>query len=348
MPTEHADMARPPDQPWRAQARAALEGRRVLVTGGLGFIGSNLAIALVELGAEVLVIDAMLDEMGGNLFNLEPVRQRLQVNFCDIRDINSMSYLARRQDYVFHCASQVCHIKSLEDPLPDIDINIKGTAVLLEALRRHSPGCKVVKMGSRGQYGSVATLPAREDTMPDPKGIYEISLLAAEYILRSYHRIHGIRAVMLRLTNIYGPRAQMRHDRFGVANWFMRLALEDRPLPVYGDGQIKRDFLFIDDCVEAIIRAAVEPACEGVVLNVGRDQPNTFLELARTIVDVLQRGQVVHTPFSPERLAQEPGDFYSDISKIEGLTGWRPVTDLEQGVRRTLDYYLRHGDKYWP
>ena len=325
----------------------AFGGRRVLILGGLGFIGSSLAVRLAACGAILTLADAMIDEYGGNLRNIAPIRRDVVVNFCDIRDAAAMNWLVRDQDYVFHSAAQVCHLKSLSDPFPDIDINITGTAVVMEALRRFNPEAKVIKLGSRGQYGSVLRLPAGEDVRPEPKGIYEISLLAAEHIMASYHRNHGIRCVLSRLTNIYGPRAQMRHDRFGVANWFMRLALDGQTIPIFGDGRIKRDFLYIDDCVDALLDLAVTPEAEGQVFNIGHDSPSDFLTLAETILAEAGAGQIAFTPFSPERKAQEPGDFYTDIAKISRVTGWRPVTGLADGVARTLEFYRQNREHYW-
>lgn len=327
--------------------RDAFAGRQALILGGLGFLGSSLAQRLVACGATVTLADAMIEEYGGNLRNIAAIRQDVTVNFCDIRDAAAMNWLVRDKDFVFHSAAQVCHLKSLSDPFPDIDINITGTAVVMEALRRFNPSAKVVKLGSRGQYGSVLKLPAGEETRPEPKGIYEISLLAAEHIMASYHRNHGIRCVMSRLTNIYGPRSQMRHNRFGVANWFMRLALDDQPIPIFGDGRIKRDFLYIDDCVEALLLLAVAPEAEGEVFNIGHATPSDFLTLAETILAENGRGTLTFTPFSPERLAQEPGDFYTDIAKIHRVTGWQPSTPLAEGVARSLEFYRQNREHYW-
>jgi UDP-glucose 4-epimerase len=334
------------DDFWQSRGEAFL-GKNVLILGGLGFIGSNLAIRLTGMGARVLLADAMIEEYGGNLFNIAPIKADVRINYCDIRDEHAMGQLVRGQDYIFHSAAQVCHLKSLSDPYPDIDINIRGTAVVMEALRLHNPEAKMIKLGSRGQYGSVLQLPAGEEAKPEPKGIYEISLLAAEHIINSYCRNHGIKGVLTRLTNIYGPRAQMCHNRFGVANWFVRLAIEDKIIPIFGDGLIKRDFLYIDDCVEALLRLAVLPEASGQVFNVGHDQPSNFLELTRTIIDVAKTGRYEHTPFSPERKAQEPGDFYTDITKIRRITGWSPGMNLSEGIRRTVDYYRMHKEHYW-
>lgn len=323
-------------------------GRRVLITGGLGFIGSTLAIRLAEAGARVTIVDAMIPEYGGNLFNIEPVRDRVTVNFGDICDRLAMNWLVRGQDYVFHLAGQVSHVMSMTDPFPDIEFNIKGTAVVMEAVRHNNPTAKVVFTGTRGQYGPALKLPVDENAPTNPKGVYEISNLTAEKIVQLYHQIHGVPAVLLRLTNIYGPRAQMKHSQYGVVNWFVRLALDGVPLKVFGTGQILRDFVYVDDCVDAIVAAATCDAAAGEVFNVGWDRPTSFLELAQALERLCPGCTWQYAPFTPERAAQEPGDFYSDISKIRRVVGWEPRTGLDGGLRQTLDYYRRHRDHYWP
>ena len=322
-------------------------GKKALVTGGMGFTGSNLAIALVKAGAEVTIVDAMIPGYAGNLFNIRPIRDRVTVNFADVRDVNAMNYLAQGQDFVFHLAGQVDHVLSMSDPFPDIDINIKGTAVLMEALRLRNPSAKVIYTGTRGQYGPAVSLPVSEDAPTHPKGIYEISNLTAEKIIQVYHDAHGIEVVLLRLTNIYGPRAQMKHPRYGVVNWFVRLALDDETIKVFGDGKILRDFLYIDDAVDAILRAAAAPNAVGEVINVGIDKPTDFIELAETVIAVAGSGRWEFAPFSREREAQEPGDYYSDISKIRRLVGWEPRTPLREGLRKTVEYYRKHKAHYW-
>jgi UDP-glucose 4-epimerase len=331
----------------KAIPESAWKGARVLITGGLGFIGSTLAIRLVELGAEVTLADAMIPEYGGNLFNIEPIRDRVTINFGDIGDRHAMNWIVRDKDYVFHLAGQVSHVMSLTDPLPDIEYNIKGTAILMEAIRRFNPRAKVIFTGTRGQYGPATSLPVDETAPSNPKGIYELSNLTAERILQVYHEIHGIDVVLLRLTNVYGPRAQMRHAQYGVANWFIRLAIDDQTIRVFGDGSIKRDFLYVDDCVEAILMSARAEKANGEILNVGVDRPATFLQLAQLLIRVCGSGSWEFAPFTPERKAQEPGDFYSDISKIRRLVGWRPVTTLKEGLRRTVDYYRGCREQYW-
>ena len=321
-------------------------GARALVTGGAGFIGSSLAIALAEQGAEVRVVDAMIPGYGGNLFNLEPVKGRVAVDVADIRDQDAMARAVRGVDVVFHLAGQMDHVLSLTDPYPDIDINIRGTTVVMEAIRRHAPTARVVYTGTRGEYGPADSLPVAEDAPTNPRGLHEISNLAAAKIVEMYGHVHGIRGTTLRLSNIYGPRGQMRHSRYGVVNWFVRLALDGTTIPVFGDGKILRDFLYVDDCVEAILLAAASDTAFGQVLNVGGGEPTTFREVAESLSS--QTGaRWEFAPFSAERKAQEPGDFYSDVSKIRRILGWKPVTSLADGIGKTLDYYRAHRARYW-
>ena len=324
-----------------------LRGQRILITGGLGFIGSNLARRLVSDGAEVTLCDALIEGYGGNPANVREIRSQVEIDSSDVRDAAAMERLVDGRDIVFHLAAQVSHVMSLSNPYPDIDINIKGTAVVLEACRKKNPGAVVVRSGTRGQYGPAVKLPVSEETPSDPRGIYEISQLSAEMICRTYTRIHGIRTVPLRLTNIYGPRSQMKHSQFGVVNWFVRLALEGRPIPIFGSGRILRDFLYVDDCVEALLAAAASPLAVGEILNVGHDRPSTFLEVAELLGEILPGTQIEFTDFTPERKAQEPGDFVSDITKIRRLLAWEPKVALREGLGRTVDFYRERRADYF-
>jgi UDP-glucose 4-epimerase len=323
------------------------KGKSVLITGGMGFIGSNLAIKLASLGAKVTILDAMIPDYGGNEFNVSPVAEQVRINYCDIRDDMAVNYLVRGQDYIFHLAGQVCHLMSLSNPFPDIEMNITGTAVLMEALRKHNANAIVVYTGTRGQYGPSVSLPVNEEAPTNPKGIYEISNLTAEKIIKVYNDVHGVRSVLLRLSNIYGPRSQMQHSRFGVCNWFVRLAMDNTPIQVFGDGTILRDFCYVDDTVDAILRVANTPEAYGEIFNVGSDIPVSFLELVKTIIDVAKQGTWNFAEFSVERKAQEPGDFYSDVSKIQRIAGWAPTTSLTDGLAKTVEFYNLHRQHYW-
>lgn len=323
------------------------DGKTILITGGLGFIGSNLALALVKAGARVTILDNLTPGLGGNVFNIEPVKKNVSIIKSDIRDAREIAKAAKGKDYIFHLARQTDHILSLTDPFPDIDVNIRGTTILLEACKLYNPSVRFIYAGTRGQYGKQVKLPVSETAPTNPRGMYEITNLTAEKMVQVYHDVHKIPSICLRLTNIYGPRSQMKHDHYGVVNWFVRLAIEDKTIPVYGDGKLKRDFLYIDDCIDAMLRVARTPDCYGEVINVGRPTASDFLTLARAIVRVAGRGTIAMTPFSPERAAQEPGDFTSDIRKIKKLTGWRPTTDLATGIKKTIAYYGKWKQKYW-
>ncbi|MFH1616606.1 MAG: NAD-dependent epimerase/dehydratase family protein [Planctomycetota bacterium] len=321
--------------------------KSVLITGGLGFIGSNLAIKLVNAGAEVTVIDNMLDNHGGNIFNIEPVKDKIHTNFGDINSESVMNHVVRGKDYIFHLAGQVSHVLSLSDPFPDIDINIKGTAILAEACRKFNKDAVIIYSGTRGAYGSCVKLPVSEDAPTNPKGIHEIANLTAEKILKVYNDIHGVRSVVLRLTNIYGPRAQMLHHHYGVVNWFIRLAIDDQTIKVFGDGSILRDVLYVDDCIDAMLKCAVCEQGHGEIFNVGVDRPISFRELVEKIIKAAGCGSWEFAPFSAERKAQDPGDFYSDIAKIKKYTGWTPCTSVEDGLAKTIEYYRKYKQFYW-
>lgn len=325
----------------------SFQNKHTLITGGLGFIGSNLAIALVKLGAKVTILDNLTPRQGGNLLNIAPIKDRVTINYSDIRDQLAVEQVVKDKDYIFHLARQTDHILSLTDPFPDIDVNIRGTAIILEACKKFNPSVRLIYAGTRGQYGKQVKLPVSEDAPTNPRGIYEITNLTAEKMVTVYHDVHNIRSICLRLTNIYGPRSQMKHDHYGVVNWFIRLALDGGTIPVYGDGRLKRDFLYIDDCVDAMLRCAACRSCYGEVINVGRPDASDFLTLAKTIVRLANKGNIAFTPFSPERAAQEPGDFASDITKVAKLTGWKPNTSLKAGLAKTIAYYRKYWKYYW-
>lgn len=331
------------DEPFRE----TFSGKRVLITGGLGFLGSNLAVRMVHLNAQVKLVDAMLDDHGGNLFNIESIKDRVDINFSDIRDDCSLKYLIKNQDYIFHLAGQNDHVLSRRNPFLDIEINIKGTANLLDNCRKYNPDARLIYSGTRGEYGPAIKLPVSEDQALNPKGVYELSSMAAQQLFQIYHDNDRIRSVTLRLTNIYGERAQMKHNRFGVANWFIRMALDNECIQVFGDGSIVRDFLYVQDAVGAMIASAATENAYGKVLNVGNNQASNFRELAETIIELTGSGAWKFTPFSPERAAQEPGDFISDVSRIKKVVGWTPTTSLIDGLRRTIAFYRQNREQYW-
>lgn len=325
----------------------AFKGKKVLVTGGLGFIGSNLSAQLVRLGADVTIVDNMMPRLGGNLFNVKEIADGIHINFSDVRDSHSMDYLVKGQEFIFHLAGQVNHVDSIRNPIQDLAINCTGTLVLLESCRKHNRDVKIIFAGTRGEYGSSVVLPVSEDHPTNPKGIYAVTNLAAEKMVLVYDDVHKIKGACLRITNTYGPRHQMAHDEYGVLNWFIRKAIDDEVVPVFGDGRILRDFLYVDDLVDCFLKVATCPKAYGEVFNVGSGVPISFIELAKKIVEIAGRGKVTFTEFTQERKEVEPGDYYTDISKIRSMVGWEPKTNLEQGLRKTIKFYRKYKKEYW-
>jgi len=325
----------------------AFQNRKVLVTGGLGFIGSNLSARLVELGARVTIVDNMIPRLGGNLFNVREIADRVKINFSDVRDSHSMDYLVKGQEFLFHLAGQVNHVDSIRNPIQDLDINCRGTLVTLESCRKFNPQVKVIFSGTRGEYGASVRLPVGEDHPTNPKGIYAVTNLSAEKMVLVYDDVHRIRGACLRITNTYGPRHQMVHDEYGVLNWFVRKAIDDALIPVFGDGRILRDFLYVEDLVDCFLQVATCDRAYGEVFNVGTGVPTCFIDLAKKIATLAGTGNVSFTQFTQERKEVEPGDYYTDISKIRRIVGWEPKTVLDEGLRKTIEFYRKHKKEYW-
>ena len=289
----------------------------------------------------------MLPRQGGNLFNIEPVSEKVKINISDIRNPTSMNHLVKGMDYIYHIAGQVNHVDSVKDPLNDLSINVEGTLVLMEALRMNNPDAKVIFTGTRGEYGSSLTLPVAENHAINPIGIYAITNFAAERIVLTYHNLHHIKSLCLRITNTFGPRHQMAHDEYGVFNWFIRKAMDNEVIPIFGDGRILRDYLYIDDLTESLVKIAMSDTAYGEVYNVGSGVPLSFVELANKIIDITGTGRVDYTEFTTERKALEPGDYFADITKIKKTIDWFPKITIEDGIKRTIEFYRKYKEHYW-
>lgn len=318
----------------------------VLITGGLGFIGSALAHRLVALGARVTIVDAMLPGAGGNLANVAAIRDRVQINISDVRDPVSFRYLVRGQRYLFNLAGQVSHIDSMRDPFADLEINCRAQLAMMEACREHNPGIRVVHTATRQQYGRAKTLPIPEDHVQDPVDVNGINSIAGEAYHILYHRVYGIRTTSLRLTNTYGPRMLIRHNRQTALGWLIRLAVEGRPIELFGDGEQRRDFNYVDDVVEALLLAATNPAAEGEIFNLG-GAPVSLRETVELLVAVAGSAGGYHlVPFPPERKAIDIGDVFTDYTKIGRTLGWQPRTPLRDGLAQAVAFYRAHWDQY--
>jgi UDP-glucose 4-epimerase len=326
--------------------RECYRGRKVMITGGLGFIGSNLARRLVDLGADVLLVDSLVEDYGGNLFNIDGIADRVRVNIADVRQQTTMNYLVRDRVVIFNLAGQVSHIDSMRDPYTDLEINCRSQLTVLEACRNHNPGVKVVFAGTRQVYGRPDSLPVRETHLVRPTDVNGINKAAGEYYHLVYNNVFGVRACSLRLTNVYGPRQLIKHNRQGFIGWFIRLAIEDRTIQIYGDGSQQRDFVYVDDVADAFLRAGADDSCNGDVFNVGGDEPITHRDLTKLLIDLAGSGRVEHVDWPAEKKAIDIGSFYADSTKFKHTTGWSAVTPFADGLRTTIEFYRRHYEHY--
>jgi UDP-glucose 4-epimerase len=322
--------------------------RRVLVTGGLGFLGSSLVRELVALRARVTVVDSLIPMFGGNLFNIADVADAVTVNICDIRDADAMNHLVRGQDILFHIGMQTSHVDSMSDPLWDVDINCRGNLLVYEAVRRNNPSCFVVYAGTRGQYGIVDRVPVDESQPMRPTDIYGVNKGAAEHYGFIYRKAHGLRFTSLRINNSYGPRHQMKHGKYGILNWFVRTAMDDGTIRLFGDGSQKRDYNYVDDVTDAFLRAgALQLECDGQAFNLGSGKPRSLREATELVIQHAGSGRFELAPWPNERKAIETGDYVADFSKFTATTGWVPRVEMEQGLAQTVAFYKEHKPHYW-
>jgi UDP-glucose 4-epimerase len=329
----------------RAEFTQSFRGRRVLITGGLGFIGSNLARVLVRLGAKVTILDSLIPEYGGNRRNVAGLERKLDIHLSDVRDRHSLPAFVRGQDFLFNLAGQTSHMDSMADPDTDLEINCRAQLSILEACRQHNPGIRVVFASTRQIYGRPDYLPVDEKHPLRPVDVNGINKLAGEEYHLLYSQVHGIRSTVLRLTNTIGPRMRIKDARQTFVGVWLRQLLEDRPFEVWGGEQL-RDFTYVDDAVEALLLAAVRPAAEGLVFNLGGPPPVTLRQLAELLVAVNGAGKFVTKRFPATRKKIDIGDFYADYGLIASTLGWRPRTDLRTALRRTLVFFRKERAHY--
>jgi UDP-glucose 4-epimerase len=323
-----------------------LEQKRVLITGGLGFIGSTLAIKLAASGATVTVIDSLIPGYGGNLFNIEPVKDRIRVNVSDVRDRSSINFLVQGQDYLFNLAGTLSHVDSMRDPFTDLEINCVSQLRILEACRENNPAIKILFAGTRGQYGRAQYLPVDEQHPLHPTDVNGINNNAGEAYHLLYSAVYGIKACSLRLTNTFGPRHQMKHPRQGVLNWFIRQIIEGRTIKIYGTGTQIRDTNYVDDVVDAMILAMLSDKTDGEIFNIG-GEPLSLIQFVETLINVNGKGNYEIVEFPGDLKAIEIGDYIASHEKFSTLTGWKPRAVLREAIEETLDYYRKYQEQYW-
>jgi UDP-glucose 4-epimerase len=319
-----------------------------MITGGLGFIGANLAHRLAELGAHVTLVDSLIPEYGGNLQNVAGLEsERVQVNIADVRDEYSMNYLVQGKDYVFNLAGQTSHLDSMVDPYTDLEINCRAQLSLLEACRKHNQAVRIVYASTRQIYGKPDYLPVDERHLLHPTDVNGINKMAGEWYHIVYNNVYGIKGCALRLTNTYGPRMRVKDARQTFLGIWIKQLIEGEPIKVFGDGLQIRDLNYVDDVVEALLLAAANDSVAGQTFNLGADETINLRDLAELLIALNGAGSYELIPFPPDRKTIDIGDYYGDYRLLRGRLGWRPRVDLREGLTRTLRFYHEHKQHYW-
>jgi len=309
-----------------------------MVTGGLGFIGSNLARRLVDLGAEVVVVDALVPNFGGNPANLRGLHDKLQVCHFDLSDGEQLAEQLRGCEVIFNLAGQVSHLDSMRNPLVDLDANVRAQLVLLEKCRIHAPQARVIFASTRQIYGRPAYLPVDERHPLNPVDINGVHKMAAEAHHILYHQVYDLHTVCLRLTNTFGPRMRIKDARQTFLGFWLRRVVEDGTFEVWGGAQ-KRDLTHVDDVVDAFLLAAAAPDLAGQCFNIGGSPPVTLRELAELLVGIARTGRYELKEFPSERKRIDIGDYFADDRRFRELTGWRPKVSVPEGLAATIAYY---------
>lgn len=322
-------------------------GQKILVTGGLGFIGSNLAIRLVELGASVSIVDSLEPTCGGNYFNIDPVRKNVEVVEGDCCDLELMRKLVRDKAYIFNLAGHVSHIESMLDPFSDLRMNCTSMLTVLEACKQENRDVRIVYAGTRQSYGRPDELPLVETQRLKPIDINGVNKMAGEWYHMVYHLAYGMPTVSLRLGNTYGPRQLVEHAKQGFTGWFVKQAIDGEEIQLFGSGQQLRGFTYVDDAVEALLIACSNDKIKGDVFNLGGQKPFTLEEFVQLLLKITGSGSHRIVPFPDDKKAIDIGSVYSSWAKFNFATGWAPKVSLEEGLKRTVEYYKRHRSHYW-
>jgi len=327
--------------------RKVYSGKIVMITGGLGMIGSTIAHKLVDLGACVTVVDSCIDPYGANMFNIHDIKDSIRINITDIRDKDAMKFLVKGKEIIFNLAGQVSHNDSMDNPFLDVDINYLGHLNILENMKRYNPEAVVLHAGSRLQYGSIRNIPVKEEHPLKPRTPYALNKTAAENMYLFYYEMHHIPCVIFRIANPYGTRSQMKHNKYSMINWFLRQAMEGKTISIFGDGRQIRDYIYVDDLADAFILSAVTAECHGDVFNIGSGCGTIFKEMVELILATVGSGNVEYIPWPENYHNVETGDYIADISKIRAAMNWQPHTTLEMGIAKLYPYYKEYREKYW-
>jgi len=325
----------------------SIKNKRVLITGGLGMIGSTIATKLVDYGASVTIVDALIKPFGGNFFNVQTIQDKVKLNISDIRDQEAMKILVQNKDIIFNLAGQVSHNDSLINPFLDTDINYIGHLTVLEAVKNFNPEAKILYSGSRLQFGKIEQNPVSEDHPLNPLTPYAVNKTAAENLYLYYHRAFDIPVVIFRIANPYGPKCQMKHSKYSIVNWFIKNAFENMEIVVFGDGDQVRDYIYVEDLADVFISAAVNNQSSGEIFNIGSGVGTKFKDMVYTIIDVVGKGKIKNVPWPDDYQNVETGDYVTDITKIKKYLEWSPKYELREGIFRTVEFYKKNQEHYW-
>lgn len=324
------------------------KGKEVLITGGLGFIGSNLAIKLVELGAKVTILDNLAPLYGGNQFNILPIKDKVNLEIGDIRDKELIDKLIPGKDFIFDFAAQVSYVDSPDIPFEDLDINCKGHLNILESCKDSNKQAKIVFSSSRLVLGNIKKKLITEDHPTNPLSLYGVHKLTAEKYFYMYNRNYGLRTAVLRITNPYGERQQIKHSKYSIPGWFMRMAMEGKTIKVFGNGNQKRDYIYIKDLVSAFIYVGISDKTDGEIYNCGSGKMIRFKDMVKNIIEVVESGKMEYVPWPDnyKRDKNDEKDIKTSISKLQEVTGWKPKANLNESLKSMFDYYKDNKDKY--
>ena len=323
-----------------------IKNKKVLILGGLGMIGSNLAHKLVSLGAEVTIVDSFIEPFGANLFNISDIKNKVILNIADIRDKEAMKVLVKDKNIIFNLAGQISHNDSVENPLDDADLNYIGHLNVMESVRKFNPNTKVLFSGSRLQYGLIKSVPVDENHPLEPRTPYALNKTASEQMYKYYNNVHDIDTVVFRIANPYGIRSQMKHSKYTIVNFFIKQAMEDSTINIFGRGEQIRDYIYVNDLVDAFILSSLKKSTRGETYNIGAGKGTTFIDMIKTIIDIVKKGKLKFVPWPKDYLNVETGDYISNIDKIKNDTGWFPRYSLKQGINETYNYYKKYLKHY--
>lgn len=325
---------------------SAYKNKKVFITGGLGFLGSSIANKIVPLGAEVTILDSLNPLYGGNFFNIEGIKDKINVVIGDIRNESLVNDLIKDKDIIFNLAAQVSYIDSSLMPFEDLDVDCKGQLVILEACRKYNKNAKIIFSSSRMVLGQIESDKVDENHSTNPLSLYGIHKLTAEKYHLMYYKDYGIRSVILRITNPFGDRQQIKHSKYSIPGWFMRLAMEGKTIKIFGDGSQLRDYIYVDDIARAFILVAINDKTDGEIFNCGSGVSWRFKDMVEFVVKTVGSGNIEFVPWPENYERIETGDFRTDISKLSKAVGWKPEISAEEGFRKMFDYYKKYKDKY--